>query len=119
MTTVLQTSKLLAQFYPIDSKSLFAPILINSTTRIMELVTPYKKRSLTNRNKYIKTRIYRPKAGKYTRSEERFCPVVYTKVLCHACYKEIALHDLYLSKNGEKGRTKFYHVYCAELKNVL
>lgn len=111
---------LIRQIYPNDKSSIFKPIRINSTTRIAELITPYQKRILQHKNKCIENRIYLPKTnGRYSKNQNRLRPMHYTKVLCHACYKEIELHNLYLSKNGEHGRSKFYHITCANMKNIL
>lgn len=113
--------KVLKQFYGNDKISIFKPIRLNSTTRIAELVGPYQKRIISHKNKNMESRLYRPKTNgdhKY-KNQNTYCPIRYTKVICHACYQEIMLHDLYLSKNGEHGRSKYYHINCATLKNIL
>jgi len=116
----LESVVLLKRIYANDKSSLFKPIRINSTTRIAELILPYQKRIIKHKNKCIENRIYLPKTnGRYSKNQNRMCPMRYTKVMCHACCEEIELHSLYLSKNGEHGRSKFYHVNCAEIKNIL
>lgn len=119
--------KLIKQVYPTTIRrgitrfhSLYKPIRTNTTTRIVEMLPHHQKRILKHKNKMIENRIYLPRTnGNYSRNQNRLCPMRYTKVLCHACYQEIESHCLYLSKNGEHGRSKYYHVTCAEDKNIL
>lgn len=113
----LVKEKLLKQIYPQDTKSIYAPIKLNSTTRISEMIPRYQKYITHNKNRMIENRIYITNARRDTST--RFKPMRYTKVFCHACYKEIESHCLYLSKNGEHGRSKFYHLTCAECKHIL
>lgn len=112
--------KLIKQIYPEYNKKIYATIKLNTTTRISEMIPRYQKYITNNKNRMIENRIFLPKAnGQYQRNQNRMCPMRYDKVLCHACYQEILPHYLYLSKNGEHGRSKFYHLTCAEEKHIL
>lgn len=119
-----QQVKLLKQIYPTGNNKFYESIILNSTTRIVELLPGYAKRIVNAKNKQIESRLsnlyrkhtlfrYNPIAYQTT------VPMKYSKVLCHACYGEIGVRCLYVSKNGECGRSKFYHLICADQKNVI
>lgn len=116
--------KLLKQYYPNENNPLYEPIKLNSTTRIVEMLPGYQKRILNAKNKQIASRLSnlyrRHTLFRYNHvAYETTLPMRYSKVLCHACYGEIGVRYLYVSKNGESGRSKYYHVTCADLKNVI
>ena len=111
--------RLVKQVYPDRNESIYKPIKVSASTRIAEMIPKYQKRILKHKNKMIEGRSYTEKIFAYPYQVRVFCPMVYTKVLCHACYEEICIRDLYLSKNGEHGRSKFYHISCAEVKNII
>lgn len=116
---MLVQERLIDSIYPHENRPILCTIRINSTTRIAELVFPYLKRILKHKNKLIMDRNYHTKTSVYTTHEKSKCSMIYTKLLCHACYQEIKIRSLYLSKNGERGRSKFYHISCAVDKHIL
>lgn len=118
-TAEIETVKLIKQIYPNENRSLYYPIKLSTTTHISEMIQPYQRRILGHKNKMIVDRSYLTKTSIHARQYNKFCPMIYSKVLCHACYQEIKIRDLYLSKNGERGRSKFYHISCAEIKNII
>lgn len=82
------------------------------------MMPAYHTRALAHKNKRMENRVYLAKACIYSKHEESKCPMIWTKILCHACYKEIKVGYLYLTKNGERGKSKYYHLTCAEAKNL-
>lgn len=127
MMTLEHQTRLIKQIYPTKIRrgitryqSIYKPIRTNTTTRIVEMLPFYQTRILKHKNKMIEDRIYLPKTnGQHQRNQNRMCPMHYSKVICHACCEEIKILNLYLSKNGEHGRSKYYHVICAADKNII
>lgn len=123
MMTLERQARLIKQIYPTTIRrditrfhSIYKPIKLNTTTRIVEMLPFYQKRIIKHKNKLIENRIDTVNKRKVWIV---FCPMHYSKVLCHACYQEILPHYLYLSKNGEHGRSKYYHVNCAAEKSII
>lgn len=107
---VTEQTHLIKQIYPKRNISIYEGIRINSTTSILEMLPCKKGRILYHINRRLSQRKY------YNRAKH--CPMIYNKILCHACYKEIGMRNLYVSKSSQS-KSKFYHIDCATEKLII